>query len=68
LQRKVIILILDVAYYDAKNPVLRTALHIFVTLGGKLASICIKQLLTISMAQEPEGSSPHSQQPATGPS
>jgi hypothetical protein len=27
----------------------------------------IETLITNSMAQEPEGSSPHSQQPATGP-
>jgi hypothetical protein len=39
--------------------------------GDETSSSCAKELvitkLTNSMAQEPEGSSQHSQQPATGP-
>jgi hypothetical protein len=50
--------------YDEKTTPFITGIYLRPNKFGKITQITF---LTNSVAQEPEGSSPHSQQPVTGP-
>jgi hypothetical protein len=51
-------------FYEPQIIIIHIALSVFQSI---LHFVFFRKQLTNSVAQEPEGSSPHSQQPATGP-